>query len=61
MPRPPSTAADDIASEIARVRAELGPEAFERAWTRGRTTSPAEAVALVLHAVDAGTAEGREG
>ena len=57
MPRPPSTAADDIASEIAPVRAGLGPEAFDRARTLGRTTPLADAVARVLGAVPSGAAE----
>jgi hypothetical protein len=41
-------AADDIASDIARVRDELGPAAFEQARTTGRTTPLADNVALVV-------------
>lgn len=47
-PRPPSTASDGIAVDIARVRDELGPEAFDRARAQGRTASLADNVALVL-------------
>jgi hypothetical protein len=46
-PRPPSTAADDIAGDIARVRAALGPDAFDAARGEGRTTPLAQHVALV--------------
>ena len=47
-PRPPSTAADDIASDIAAVRDRLGPDAFERARVAGRRAPLAQSVALVL-------------
>ncbi|SER17481.1 tetratricopeptide repeat protein [Microlunatus flavus] len=49
-PRPPSTAADDIAADIARVREQLGPEAFEAAREEGRATPLAQLVAAVMGA-----------